>query len=92
MPKTRRSYTEAFKREAVRLYEQSGKTQEDIEEELGIGSGCLSRWKKRYGADADTVKLQEQAAQATQIRRLHSSIDYHSPEAYEQLYYEEQFA
>jgi RHS repeat-associated protein len=70
MPKTRRSYTEAFKREAVRLYEQSGKTQEDIEEELGIGSGCLSRWKKRYGADADTDKLQEQAAQATQIRRL----------------------
>jgi transposase InsO family protein len=24
-------------------------------------------------------------------RRLHSSIDYHSPEVYEQLYYEEQF-
>jgi transposase len=70
MAKTRRSYTEEFKIEAVRLYERSGKTQEDIEEELGIGTGCLSRWKKKYGEDADTEVIQEQEAQATRIRQL----------------------
>lgn len=70
MAKTRRSYTEEFKIEAVRLYERSGKTQEDVEEELGIGAGCLSRWKKKYGADADTDEHQAQTAQATRIRQL----------------------
>jgi transposase len=70
MTKTRRNYTEEFEIEAVRLYERSAKTQEDVEEELGIGSGCLSRWKKRYGADADKEELQEQTAQATRMRQL----------------------
>lgn len=70
MTKRRRSYTAEFKVEAVQLYERSGKTQEDVEEELGIGAGCLSRWKKKYGADANTEEIQEQEAQATQIRQL----------------------
>ena len=42
MAKRRRRYTEEFKREAVRLYESSGKTQVQIEAELGIGSGLPS--------------------------------------------------
>ena len=70
MTKTRRNYTEEFKIEAVRLYERSAKTQEDVEKELGIGSGCLSRWKKKYGTDADTEELQAQAAQAQRLRQL----------------------
>ena len=70
MTKTRRSYTEEFKIEAVRLYERSAKSQEDVEQELGIGSGCLSRWKKKYGTDADTDELQAQAAQAQRLRQL----------------------
>jgi len=52
MTKKRRSYTDEFRIEAVGLYERSGKTQEQIEEELGIGSGCLSRWKKKYSTEA----------------------------------------
>ena len=52
------------------MYERSSKTQEDVEEELGIGKGCLSRWKKKYGEDADTEAIEEQEAQATQIRQL----------------------
>ena len=70
MTKTRRNYTEEFKIEAVRLYERSSKTQEDVEEELGIGSGCLSRWKKKYGENANTEAVQAQEAQATRIRQL----------------------
>jgi transposase-like protein len=70
MTKTRRNYREEFKIEAVRLYERSAKTQEDVEKELGIGSGCLSGWKKKYGVDADVDELQEQAAQAQRLRKL----------------------
>jgi transposase len=55
MTKKRRTYTREFKIEAVRLYKTSGRTQAEIEEELGIGSGCLCRWKKEFaeaGEDA----------------------------------------
>jgi transposase len=55
MTKKKKTYTREFKIEAVRLYQTSGKTQAEIEDELGIGSGCLSRWKKEFaeaGEDA----------------------------------------
>jgi len=44
----RRTYTREFKIEALRLLQTSGKTQTEIERELGIGAGSLSRWKKEY--------------------------------------------
>ena len=53
MTKKRRKYTSEFKIEAVRLLKTSGKTQTQIEEDLGIGSGCLSHWKKEYAAEGE---------------------------------------
>ncbi len=47
----RRTYTREFKIEAVRLLERTDKSQEQIANELGIGSSNLSRWKKKYGED-----------------------------------------
>ena len=46
MTKTRRTYTDEFKREAIQLLESSGKTARQLEQELGIGKTCLSRWKR----------------------------------------------
>ena len=46
MTKTRRTYTDEFKREAVQLLKSSGKTARQLEQELGIGKTCLSRWKR----------------------------------------------
>ena len=46
MTKTRRTYTDEFKREAVQLLESSGKTARQLERALGIGNTCLSRWKR----------------------------------------------
>ena len=43
MTKSRRTYTGEFKREALRLLETSGKSAAQLERELGIDSGCLSR-------------------------------------------------
>ena len=40
----KRSYTEEFKLEAIRLYEDTEKSQAEVEEELGMTAGLLSKW------------------------------------------------
>ena len=44
--KKRKTYTAEFKREAVRLAETSGKSQSQIERDLGLWQGCISSWKR----------------------------------------------
>ena len=46
-------YTNEFKVETVRLLETSGKSAAQIERELGIGSGCLSRWKRELAQSGE---------------------------------------
>lgn len=41
-------YTEDFKREAVRLVEQSGRTLAEIAADLGIGKSTLGKWLRHY--------------------------------------------
>ena len=53
MTKTRRKYTREFKLEAVRLLETSGRSVPQLEHELGIGGGCLYRWKREFAADGE---------------------------------------
>jgi len=53
MAKMRKTYTREFKIEAVRLLESTGKSQAEIERELGIGSSSLSRWKRQYGEQGE---------------------------------------
>lgn len=50
----RRTFTEDFKREAVRLTETSGRTITRVADDLGLGLSTLTRWKKRY-RDADLL-------------------------------------
>jgi transposase len=55
MSKVRRQYSAEFKREAVALLRSSGKKATEIEHDMGIGDGCLLRWKQaeeRAGEDA----------------------------------------
>jgi transposase len=55
MKKSRRTYAREFKLEALRLLETSGQSAAQIERDLGISGGCLSRWKRELaddGADA----------------------------------------
>ena len=51
MKKTKRTYTSEFKLEAIRLSETSGKSDAQIERDLGISTGCLYRWKKKFAQD-----------------------------------------
>jgi len=51
MTKTRRTYSREFKLEALRLVETSGKSVRDIERDLGVGKGCLYRWRDEFQAE-----------------------------------------
>ena len=53
MKKARRQYSREFKQDAVQLLEDSGKSAAQIERELGIGKGCLGRWKQEFAADGE---------------------------------------
>lgn len=46
--RTRRSFAEDFKREAVRLTQTSGRTISQVAEDIGIGLSTLTRWKRKY--------------------------------------------
>jgi transposase len=59
----KRTFTEEFKREAVRLTETSGRTIAQVADDLGLGLSTLTRWKRRYreadllaGPHEDTAK------------------------------------
>ena len=46
-PRARRSFTEEFKREAVRLKQTIGRTISQVAEGIGIGLSTLTRWKRK---------------------------------------------
>lgn len=50
MATDRRSYTEEFKREAVRLMETSGKAVAQVARDLGVNDNNLYRWRGLYGS------------------------------------------
>lgn len=74
-----RKYTEAFKLEALVLLKTSQKRAGQIERELGITPGLLSKWRVRYQAEgngqgtAHLVPSELEAAQA-EIRRLQRKL------------------
>jgi len=49
--KQRKMYDKEFKLNAIRFYEESGKRRHEVEEELGIGSSCLSHWRRELSID-----------------------------------------
>jgi transposase len=51
MTKTKRTYSREFKLEALGLVETSGKSIRQIERDLGIGKGCLYRWRDEFKAE-----------------------------------------
>lgn len=48
MSKRRKHYTEDFKGEAMRLVKESGRTQQEIAGDLGIGKPTLGKWLRHY--------------------------------------------
>jgi transposase len=64
MARKRWSFTEEHKREAVRIIQHSGRTVQEVAQDLGIRSDLLSAWRRRYGgtepAGRSTGSLEEE--------------------------------
>lgn len=48
---SRKVYSREFKLEAIELAKTSGKSHNQIERELGIAQGLLSKWKRQLNSD-----------------------------------------
>lgn len=52
MSSHQKQFTEDFRREAVRLVEESGRTMAEIAEDLGVGKSTLGKWRRQYREEA----------------------------------------
>lgn len=66
--KPRRKFDAVFKREAVALWLNSGKSARQISAELGISERHLYGWRKEYGPVAANSEVQKEA-ELTALRR-----------------------
>jgi len=81
---TKRRFTDEFKREAVALWEASGRPQTEVAGELGIMPTMLRRWQRKLqegGALANPAAkppvstMASPADQASEIARLRRELD-----------------
>ena len=82
---TKRRFTDEFKREAVALWETSGRTQSDVAAELEIMPTMLRRWQRKLGnssalpgspaAKPPVSAMTSPADQASEIARLRRELD-----------------
>jgi len=78
----RTKYDKEFKLNAIRLWEESDMKQRDFENEMGIGGGCISHWKRELRDSENqafpgkgTPRDQEVAALKREIERLKQERD-----------------
>lgn len=66
-----RKYTLDFKREALELWTTSDKSAAQVEQDLGITAGLLSKWKKRYKpSESEGFELSDLAGAQAEVKRL----------------------
>lgn len=76
MTDDRRTYTREYKLEILELLQSSGKSQVQLERDLGLGSGNISRWKKELteGGDQAFPGKGHLAAEGERIRQLEREV------------------
>jgi transposase len=77
MSSERRTYSRDFKQEAVRLYETSGKSAREIEQDLDITPGMLQKWRARLRQEGEQAfpGKGHQAEADTELRRLKRELE-----------------
>src|SRR5260221_4359551 len=77
MQKVQKTYTQEFKREAVRLAQTSGKPIAQVARELGISDTSIHQWRREltdHGSEAFPGSG-HQTAQEEEIRRLKRELE-----------------
>jgi transposase len=75
--KTRKSYSQEFKREAVRLITEKGYSIAEASRNLGIEYSVLRRWKKQFAEDPQNAFPGKGRLKAgdEQLRRLQRELE-----------------
>ena len=75
----KRRFSTEFKREAVKLARDSGKSITQVARELGLGTSLLAKWKKEFEAQEKTGitpdQLEELKAARKEIARLKMEVE-----------------
>jgi transposase len=74
-----RKYAQAFKLEALELLQRGDKSAGQIERELGITPGLLSKWRSRYQivapqGQSSKIEPSDMEAAKAEIRRLQRQL------------------
>ena len=70
--RNRRDFTPEFKREAVRMVEETDKTMAAVSRELGIGGNLIARWRKELAdKEVEASRVDDKDAE---IRRLRAEL------------------
>lgn len=74
---TRKSFSKAFKAEAVKLLEQSGRPAADVARELGIRRNQLYKWQEQMKAKGEGVfpGSGRQSRQSEEVKRLRKELE-----------------
>ena len=76
--KTRRSYTETFKEEAVRVVRESGHPVAQVARDLGIADHLLYRWRAEQqqaeGRGQTRQSLRDEQAELARLRRENATL------------------
>ena len=72
MARVRRTYSDEFKMEAIRLHEESGRPVRQLEKELGLSSGLLRLWlqKSQQSGEAGLQSAGSATASDLRVREL----------------------
>ncbi len=71
MTRKRRSYSDAFKRDAVKLITKQGYTVAEAAESLGVHANVLRKWKQKLEAESSAGELGSlNGEERKELRRL----------------------
>ena len=73
MGQQRRRYDEEFKREAVRLTYESGRTVAQVARDLGMDENNLWRWRRKFSSSGGEKKEPGESAEA-EVKRLRREL------------------
>ena len=74
MSRQRRSFSEEFKREAVKLVDQTGSSKADIARDLGISASLLARWHREEEAGKSPAAKASDAVSAEEYERMRREL------------------
>ena len=67
--RTRRTFTEEFKRDAVALVKEQGYTQADAARSLGINENLIGRWRKEFAEDNPSALSEDEKQELMRLRK-----------------------